>query len=111
MSDGRLSKAAIERLVAAGHARVGVCQRCWYAAYMATFRSADLHQADEYLRLMKEAEERAHRLVDSFHDRFLVLHLASFEIASHFLFELDLAIQPVKTHQPLHGQPLGGDVE
>ena len=33
MSVGRLSKAAIERLVAAGHARVGVCQKCWDAAY------------------------------------------------------------------------------
>jgi hypothetical protein len=59
VSVGKLSKAAIERLVSAGHARVGVCQKCWDAAYIATFRSADLHQADEYLRLMKEAEERA----------------------------------------------------
>ena len=83
----------------------------WFHGFLGLRHLTQLHHHLADVPPLEEAEERAHRLVDSFHDRFLVLHLASFEIAPHFLLKLGLAVQPVKNHQPLHGQPLGCDVE
>ena len=60
---------------------------------------------------LEKTDESAHRFVDSFHDRFLVLQLASFEIASHFLFELGLTVQPIPNYETLQGEPFGNDVE
>src|ERR1019366_2315098 len=61
--------------------------------------SSQLHHHLTDVLPFEKTDESAHRLVDSFHDRFLVLHLAGFEIAAHFLFELGLTVQPSRVRK------------
>ncbi len=60
---------------------------------------------------LEKAEERTHRLVDSFHHCLFALQLAGLEISTHFFSELSLTIQPIKNHQTLHRQPFGYHVK
>jgi len=58
-------------------------------------RGSDSSQRHDHLANvlpLKETEESAYRIVDSFRYCFLVPQFASSEIAPHFLFELGLAI-------------------
>src|ERR1019366_8466886 len=78
--------------------------RVWISRTMSLIRkptrptSSQLHHHLADVLPFEKTDESAHRFVDSFHDRFLVLHLASFEIASHFLFELGLMVQPIPNY-------------
>src|ERR1035438_9133216 len=73
--------------------------------------SSQLHHHLTDVLPLEKTDERLYRPVDSFHDGLLVLHLAGFEIAAHFLLELGLAVQPIRNDETLHGEPLGDEVE
>src|SRR5208283_1135567 len=52
--------------------------------------SSQLHHHLANIFSCEEAEKRAHRLLNSFHNRFLVLQFAGAEIAAHFFFKFAL---------------------
>jgi hypothetical protein len=60
---------------------------------------------------LEKTDERAHRLVDSFHHRLFMLHLAGSEIAAYFFFKFALTGQLIANDQPFHRQPFGNHVE
>src|ERR1035437_6821578 len=50
----------------------------------------ELHHHLADILPLEKANERVHRLVDSFHDRLFVLQFAGSEIAAHFFFKFIL---------------------
>src|SRR5687767_848164 len=66
--------------------------------------SGQLHHHLANISAFEKADERAHRLVDSFHDSLLVLQFAGAEIAAHFDFKFTPTIQPIAYNKPFHRQ-------
>src|ERR1017187_5983861 len=59
----------------------------------------ELHHHLTDILPLEKTDERAHRLVDSFHHGIFVLQFAGSEIAAHFFFKFVLAIEPIANDQ------------